>query len=205
MRLQGAWLMAARAAWAAVLVISLATFLFAIPARYAQLLSPEDEIRDGLTRLGYSEQYIEQYGSEAASRAIVSRLGLSPSGYAVLFLTLEVVVALVYIAVALIIVWRKSDSAFGLFASLFLVVFGVGGSSFMLLPLVVSHAAGFFIVGLVTTLAYSMMPLFFYLFPDGRFVPRWSWAPTALWAFTTFLWNFAPRSPLNPTNWPLWL
>jgi hypothetical protein len=204
-RLQGRTLTVTRAAWAVVLVLSLAVFVAAVPARYAQLLSPEDEVREGLARLGFSDQYIEQYGSEAATRAIMSPLGLSPASYAAFFLTLEVVVALVYIAVALIIAWRKSDSPIGLFASLFLVTFGVGGSSYILLPLMVQHSVGFFFVGVVTTLAYSMMPLFFYLFPDGRFVPRWAWIPAGFWAVTTVFWNFAPGSTLNPTNWPLWL
>jgi len=204
-RLQGRWFTPARAAWAAVFVLSLIVFLFAVPARYAQLLSPEDEVREGLARLGFSPQYIEQYGSEAATRAVLSSLGLSPAGYAAFFLTLEVVVTLVYIAVALIIAWRKSDSPFGLFASLFLVAFGVAGSSYMLLPFMVQYSVGFFLVGLVTTLAYSMMTLFFYLFPDGHLVPRWGWIPAGFWAVTTFFWNFTPRSALNPTNWPLWL
>ncbi|MBI4790317.1 MAG: hypothetical protein HY782_25065 [Chloroflexi bacterium] len=204
-RLQGRALAAVRAVWAAVFFLAVAVLVLALPARYAQLVSPEDEVREGLTRLGFSPQYIEQYGSEAAMSAVVSQLGLSPASYAAYQLTLEVVVALVYVAIALIIYRRKSDSPIGLFASLFLVTFGIGGSSYVLTPLMVQHSAGFFLTGSVTTLAYSMLPLFFYLFPDGRLVPRWAWIPAGLWAVSTFFWNFAPRSPLNPTYWPLWL
>ncbi|HNB51469.1 MAG TPA: hypothetical protein PK530_05980, partial [Anaerolineales bacterium] len=59
---------AIRVGWMICVVLSLVVFLFAIPVRYAQFLSPEDEVRLGLTQLGYSEQYIEQYGSETATR-----------------------------------------------------------------------------------------------------------------------------------------
>ncbi len=204
-RLQGRALSIARAVWIAVFVFSVTVFVIAVPARHAQLLSSEDEIGEGLARLGHSPEYIEQYGSEAAMRAIVSRIGLSPASYAAYQLTLEVVAALVYVAVALVIFWRKSDSPIGLFTSLFLTTFGIAGSSYVLTPLTVRDPIGFFLTGSVATLAYSMMPLFFYLFPDGRFVPRWAWIPAGFWAVTTFFWNFTPRSPLNPTYWPLWL
>ena len=204
-RLPGRWLTAARVVCAGVFVFSVAVFLVALPARYAQLLSPQDEIKDGMTRLGFSPAIVEQYGSEAATRAILSQLGLTPAAYAAYQLTLEVAVALVYIAIALIIFWRKSDTPMGLFASLFLTTFGIAASSYFLIPLEVRHPAGFYLVAAVTMLAYSMMPLFFYLFPDGRFVPRWAWIPAGFWAITTFFWNFIPRSPLNPTSWPLWL
>jgi hypothetical protein len=204
-RLQGRALTAARVAWAAVFVLSVAVFVAALPVRYAQLLSPEDEIKEGMTRLGFSPEIVEQYGSEAAMRAVLSQLGLPETGYAVFNVALEGGVALVYIVVALMIYWRKSDSLMGLFTSLFLVTFGVAGSSYLLIPLQVQHPAGFYLVAAVTMLAYSMLPPFFYLFPDGRLVPRWAWIPAGFWAFTTFFWNFFPRSPLNPTSWPLWL
>ena len=195
----------ARTLWVILTTFSLAVFLFAIPVRYAQFLSPEEEIREGLARQGYAPQYIDQGGSEAAAKAAMAPLGLSPAGYAGLFLTLEVIVALMFVGVGLVVAWRKFDEPFGLFASLFLIVFGVAGSSYLLLALSVKHPVGFLFAGLVTTLAYSLLPPFFYLFPDGRWVPRWGWIPASFWAFTTFFWNMAPRSPLNPTNWPLWI
>src|SRR3972149_9449412 len=99
-RLQGRALTAARTLWAAVFIFSIAVFGVALPARYAQLLSPEDEIREGLARLGGSPEYIDQYGSEATTSAILSQLGLSQASYAAYQLTLELVGALVCIAVA---------------------------------------------------------------------------------------------------------
>ena len=204
-RLQGWVFTAARAVWMAVFVFSVAVFVAGLPARYAQLRSPEDEIQVGMARLGFSPEIVEQYGSEAAMRAVLSQLGLPETGYAVFNVALEGGVALVYVVVALMIYWRKSDSLMGLFASLFLTTFGVAGSSYLLIPLEVRHPAGFYLVAAVAMLAYSALPLFFYLFPDGRLVPRWGWIPAGFWAITTFFWNFLPRSPLNPTSWPLWL
>lgn len=198
-------LLAARILWALTLLACVAAYLAVVPVRYRHFASPEEEVRTGLARLGFSQQYIDQYGTEASARDALGQMGISPEGYALLSLSVELATALVYFTVALILAWRRSDDLFVLFVSAFLLLFGLGGNSYVLTSLVVNGPAGFLLGSSITALAYILMPAFFFLFPDGRLVPRWGWLLVCLWAFTTFFWNFAPRSPLNPTNWPLWL
>ena len=53
---------------------------------------------------------------------------------------------------------------------------------------------------LVTFVGYIAWMLFFYLFPSGRFVPRWTLWLALLYGVTFFgLWNF---TPFGPPSWP---
>ncbi len=205
--MQGRALSIARAAWTVVFVFSVAVFVIAVPARHAQLLSPEDEITEGMARLGFPSQYAESGLGEAGLDTGLSRLDLSRAAYAAYRVTLEVIYALMFVAVALVIFWRKSDSPIALFASLFLGGFGLAGTSIntALVSLMVQSSIGFVAGAWVSFIGWAMFPLFFYLFPDGRFTPRWTRIPAAIWVVTTFFWNLAPSSLLNPTGWQLWL
>jgi hypothetical protein len=56
--------------------------------------------------------------------------------------------------------------------------------------------------GVLNALSFASVFLFFYLFPDGRFVPRWTrWLvlPIVAYAAPT---AFFPDSPASPENWP---
>src|SRR5439155_12616061 len=47
---------------------------------------------------------------------------------------------------------------------------------------------------------------FFYLFPNGRFVPRWmGWIFILLVVQQITSFFLPPNSPLNSMNWPAWL
>ena len=206
-RLQGRALSMARAVWIAVFVFSVAAFVIGVPARHAQLLSPEDEMSEGMARLGFPAQYIRLALSEAGLDEGLSQLGLSRAAYAAYRVATEVIYALMYAVVALVIFGRKSDNPIALFASLFLAAFGLAGtgSNTVLVSLMVQSPVGFVVGATVSFIGWAMFPLFFYLFPDGRFTPRWTRIPAGVWVVTTFFWNLAPSSPLNPTGWPLWL
>ena len=122
-------------------------------------------------------------------------LGLSPGFYAAYVVALDVVFAAVYVTVAVLIFWRRPADRMALFVSLALLTFGVATftdtmdvlaaePSVWRLPDVMLQAVG--------TIAFG---LFLYLFPDGRFVPRWT-APVALaWV----LWQLAAYFFTPPT------
>ena len=43
---------------------------------------------------------------------------------------------------------------------------------------------------------------FFYLFPSGRFVPRWSWVLVGLWIIQDYFFSAPPDSPFFIGKWP---
>jgi hypothetical protein len=126
----------------------------------------------------------------ASSAQALQQLGLSVSAYGVLGLGLTVLITCIWVGVALVILWRKSDEWRALLVALMLVYLGANTvvspaqnvPSFWQLP-----------ANLVGYVSFLLIFLAFLLFPDGRFRPRWTrwlfvvWA-VALWFgyFTIF-------------------
>jgi hypothetical protein len=57
-------------------------------------------------------------------------------------------------------------------------------------------------VALVNFVAEASFFLLFCVFPDGRFVPRWTRWAAAAWIAYWLLVSFFPDSPLSPSSWP---
>jgi len=177
--LRGRWLLLARAAWIAVAVASLGTFVAAVPARYAQLAHPTEPVRTAL-----------------------AHQGLSAGAYAFYNVALDTLFVSVFAVIGIVIFWRRSDDAMALLVATMLVVWGGLNDLFVLTPRAIGgmnpvvDAA----LDLLTYVGYITWMLFFYLFPSGRFVPRWTRWLALLWGVAFFgLWNFTPFGPLS---WP---
>ncbi len=79
----------------------------------------------------------------------------------------------VFTALGWLIFLRKSDDRMALLVAIFLVIYGANSSSVAQFPVwspIVTHIVDS-ITGLI---AFVPAALFFYLFPTGRFVPRWT-------------------------------
>ena len=174
------WLLLARAAWVAVAFVALGSFVISVPARYAQLANPTTGVR-----------------------AALAEMGLSAGGYALYNVTLDAVFVSVFAVVAIVIFWRRSDDPMALLVATMLVVWGPLNGLFVLTP---SATEGIYpalqatLGSLVTFIGYVAWMLFFYLFPSGRFVPRWTRWLALLYGVAFFgLWNF---TPFGPPSWP---
>lgn len=124
------------------------------------------------------------YGQLPASSAQgLHGLGLSLGGYVVLNVTLVIITELLCTAVAALLLWRKSDSWIATLMAFLLVVLGATNTIIsppILQPLLGAGAATF-IANFSNFLGAISFPLLFSLFPNGRFVPRWTrWLVIAL-------------------------
>jgi signal transduction histidine kinase len=156
--LAGRWLLTARVGFIAVFVTVVILNLVALPSVYASLVTPSvvsDLRRLGMSQALYSAIMMAQYGVEA----------------------------LVYLAMGLLIFWRRSDERMALFCALTLVTFGAlaaGPLDDMIdsaVPMPQPLASIPFVHALVRLLAVAgqvSILTFFYVFPSGRFVPRWT-------------------------------
>src|SRR5579885_103202 len=101
----------------------------------------------------------------------LQRFGISLQGYAWYLCTLAVITAAIFLTVGLLIFWRKSTEPMALFTSLMLVIFGVtflGGRRAAL-----DRPLQYAVTG-IGILGETCAVLFVFLFPSGRFVPRWT-------------------------------
>jgi len=120
--------------------------------------------------------------------------------YATYIIVFIIVFAFGYCAVGAVLFWRKSDDRMALFASFTLVTFPLAFTE----VLATLPPSWWLPVQFVSFLGSICFVLFFYLFPNGQFVPRWMrWLSIGVLVYWGAK-NFFPLSPLNPfTRFPL--
>src|SRR5215210_2469377 len=186
-----------RSTWVALAAIVLALNAAGLPASYAKYKSVCTS-----AACAHSEE-IARLTPEGV-RALRD-FGLSPGFYgAYVGVVLPEVAALTFATVAGVIIWHKSDDRMALFSAFALLMFG--GAAFnsdvseaaaaaypaLSLPVYLLEYAG--------QVAYT---IFFYVFPDGRFVPRWARWLVLVWAMLLVPDVFFPHTPLNLLDGPL--
>jgi hypothetical protein len=178
--LRGRWLLSTRVAWVAAAVAALGLFVLSIPARYSQLAYPAPGVRAALTQMG-----------------------LSPGAFALYNVTLDTIFVSVCAAVAIVIFWRRSNDPVALLVATMLVVWGPLNELVVLTPGAARELMGplleLTLYRVPVFIGYVAWMLFFYLFPSGRFVPRWTRWVALCWLLFLLSWNFTPFGPLT---WP---
>jgi hypothetical protein len=182
--LRGRCLMLVRAGWGAIALLTVGAFIAALPYTFTLLRT--------VCVAGVDYCAFGRLNPETVSMLQVA--GVSMHMYAVGYLAFQVVITCIWWAIAAIIVWRKSDDWMALLVALMLVLQGTGVVTEML---GVAASQGFF----VSLLALKWLTLYFvfYLFPDGRFVPRWMRWFAIGFTILLVLFNFFPKVL------PIWL
>jgi hypothetical protein len=176
--LRGRWLLVARVAWVVMAVAALAIVLFSFPSsleHFRSVCTLASEV--------CSERAAGQPTPEGA-RALQDA-GLSLSAYAFLHVAVDKVADLVWIAVGALIFLRRSDDRMALLVSLFLVTFWTIGVDSTDVEVLVSSQPAWRLPILGAQIVGSVCStLFFLLFPNGRFMPRWTrWLAVADFAY----------------------
>jgi hypothetical protein len=160
--LKGRWLLIARVAWVVVALLYVGVFTSGIPSELARLKTPCTDTVSCSLIPHLTDQKVHE----------LKELGLSADFFAAYFVAIEVAFTTVSAAIGAFIFWRRPDDRMALFVSLVLLTFG-GALPIPLFTLDLSlvwmaSARAVSFVGATSAL------LFFYIFPDGHFVPRWS-------------------------------
>lgn len=186
-RFEALRLRVARAAWIAVVPLSLVAFAAALPARYDELRAEAVHFRLMLANM------------RPATLPPPVGAWLSSQLYAPAMLALEILVMLVCASTAVLLFWRRHDERMAIIASVSLVTYGV-----LFLPpldaLAAAHPAWSLLVHGVQALGVESSLLLFYISPDGHFVPRWTRPLAILWTLWTVAGLIAPASPFNIAN-----
>lgn len=187
-RLHGWPLALARLAVAAMALAAVAFFAAGVPARIAQL---QTLCAAGTCAPGQVS---------TADAAALGRDGLSLTIYGPLLVASEIAFSVVYLLVALVIFARRSADRMALFVSLMLALWGTTFTGTMA-ALAARHPVWLPAITAVRFLGAAALTVFFYIFPDGRFVPHWARWLALVWVVTQIPQYFAPDSALNPLHW----
>lgn len=164
-----------RAIWWLVALLAFGFIAVGVPDRYAQLST----VSPGATTLVGQLRPDQAHAFEQA--------GISVTFYAIYFTALDTLITLLFASTGLVIVWFRPEDRAALLISLFLI--GIGLSAIAVGTTQPRwHLA--IIAARVVWYASSMPAL--YLFPDGRFVPRWTRWLTAIWFIYTVAWLIFP-------------
>lgn len=158
-RIEGYWLVFARAAWLITALLAVGLFVASIPSYFAFL-----QTICTTASCATSSQLTPKNVQE------LQQLGLSPGFYAAYVVTSTFTWSLIWIIVAAVIFWYKSNERMALLVAFFLVTFVIAFNGDMLLTLPPD------LHFLIQCLRYGgvvSFALVFSLFPNGQFVPRW--------------------------------
>src|ERR1700674_3220263 len=164
-RPHSSWIRPARIGWILTLVVTLALFVAGVPVIFSQLDAPCFVATCARWQLSPGQV------------ASLGQLGLTLRFYSIFYLTTEALLVLAWCAIASLLVWRKSDDPMALFAPFALTAFG-GGVFVDTLAALGATGGGWWWAVTIHKVAGSVALLgFFYLFPNGSFVPGWTrWA-----------------------------
>ncbi len=161
MSLRLRWLILARAAVLAVVALTVGLYVLSVPAQFAhhQILCAGKTCP------------LDQIGP--ADLASLQHAGISLQFYAAFVTLANAWVLLVYTVVALVLLLRRPDNGMAIFTALMLITAGIAFLSpaeaiQMSFPVLVLPVRILELIGPVS------LGIFFLVFPDGRFVPRWS-------------------------------
>lgn len=141
--------------WTTLVSIFILLFIKAIPLRLNELRVPGGETDRAVHQL---------YPGETP---LLEQIGLSSDFYAFYNVSAEIIQALVFVVVGMLIFWRKPNDRISWFVSLLLVTMGTS------YPQTTKSLPGH-LPELVLSLGAVFLLIFPFLFPNGRFVPRWS-------------------------------
>ncbi len=162
--LHGRWLLLGRIAWLVMVAITVGGFLVGLPQVFALLQT--------VCALGEAACALGQLTPASAGK--LNTLGLSLQMYATGYLLFIVALTLVWWLVAVVIFWRKRNDWLALLVALMLVLQGANSVTEQLYTR--DDLYLFF-----NSLGFGLLALVLYVFPDGRFVPRWMrWVAVAL-------------------------
>jgi hypothetical protein len=176
------WIVLARGVWITLVVLTLVIFFGSLPMFVAQLQTPCTETACEYQQLTHSQA------------ETLKGMGLSLGDYVAVTVALILTSVVVCLVVSTLIIWRRPDDRMALVVAFMLVTLGpllvaVNVPPSILSPWSVPNAC-------LGELAQALLVLVFLLFPDGRFVPRWT-----RWTLIVFLaaqipLTFFPAAPL---------
>jgi hypothetical protein len=158
-RLSGRLLVLARVAWISLVLLLLGIYAFLLPSYFELLQS---------ICTGAACALVQPAPQTAQA---IQQLGLSITSYALISLVLIILTMAACLIISIVIFWNKSDDWMALLTAFYLVSFGM---LYVTDVLQESHSAWRLLAIGMNILDNAVFFLIASLFPNGRFIPRWT-------------------------------
>jgi hypothetical protein len=177
-RLRGRWLLIARVGWVVLTLLILVLNAVMLPRYDALLQSP---CQPGAPCFSLQ---LTPYDLR-----LLHQLGLSLGFLAAYQVMLDAVTVIVYCGLGALIFWHRSADRMALFCAFMLVLFGGAALTNILQDTLASISPAWYaLIGTLDVLGQSSFLIFFFLFPSGRFVPRWTrWVALCVLVYWIYL------------------
>src|SRR5450755_135417 len=181
------WTAFIRCIWLLFAILVLTLFVVSLPISF-------DYIRDNC----YAHQC---NGGPPPALTTLQPLGIGADAYALSFTVFDAICVLVYLVIAAFLIWRKPREHMAVLGACALLLWGTTiTQSLQTMAMVQPFWSP--LINVLAFLGLASFTFFIYLFPDGRFVPRWSYW-VALIPVVAFLpGSIWPGSPADSQKWP---
>lgn len=133
----------------------------------------------------------------------IEDLGWTPEGYGAYLTALYLLMVVAHLIIGVIVFWRRSDDWMALAVAVALVSNGAWIPLSLMYPADEVLPAWLFLVRSVTYIGLVSGLSLLYVFPNGRFVPRWTAAMVGSWALILAFAIFVPESGVSMATWPV--
>jgi signal transduction histidine kinase len=126
-----------------------------------------------------------------------AKMGMTVDSLAKLTVGLDILLTTVFTACAIVIFIRKPDDPFTIFVTIMLVTFGLATFAGGIRVTAYTYPKLNWLVKTIEITGNVAMLAFYFVFPNGRFTPRWTAAIVLIWFLLLLPPYYFPDSPLN--------
>ncbi|MGE5378935.1 MAG: GAF domain-containing sensor histidine kinase [Bacteroidota bacterium] len=182
------WVMFARIVQVVIVCMAIGLFFISLPINYerrSEVCSSEPCSQDLLN---------------PASIQALNRIGMTAASYAGMTVSFDLLVAAVFTISGIVIFVRKPNDLFTIFVTIMLVIFGTATFTGSLAGISSAYPRFGWLVAAITLFGNCAFLGFFYLFPNGHFVPKWTAGILLAWFLFQLPRYFFPNAPFNLQN-----
>ena len=179
------WMTFARILQAVIICITIGLFIVSLPINY--------ELRSAICR----EESCPPGQVTLTGEAALNRIGMSMASFVTLTIALDILIAVTFTTCAVVIFVRKPNDILTIFVTIMLVTFGAATFTGAIRGIAIAYPWLDWLPRAIALLGNCSMLAFFFIFPNGRFVPRWSVFVLAAYALVQVPRLYFPSSSLN--------
>ena len=182
---QSFWLTLARVLQAFIICLTIGLFIMSIPISYEQ------------RNLVCTSEPCRPNQLTSASVQALYRIGMSVSSFVNATLALDILVAATFTACAVVIFVRKPNDILTIFVTIMLATFGAATTTGAILGIGIAYPQLDWLVQTIALIGDCSILAFFFVFPNGRFVPSWTVPIIAAYTLIQLPRYYFPASSLN--------